>query len=190
MFEDWVIPEKIQIWEGSEGGWGVGGEDILYFSQNPLEIFTFVTLPVEKNFHLWKFWKLVWHPLEILRSKTKIHGNSTRFFLEHPWKFHFFFSWTLEFSYAIFSIPLKIPSGISIDLGFWMAFEFSKILWNFQGWSFIFCRISKSKVTKLKILGIFSKKYFLNLPCLDFFWNSSLFDYFGFDWDLQKLTII
>ena len=117
--------KKSKYGRGANGGGG-GGEDILYFSQNPLEIFTFVTLPVEKNFHLWKFWKLVWHPLEIVRSKTKTHGNSTRFFLEHPWKFHFFFSWTLEFSYAISSIPLKIPSGISIDLGFWMAFEFPR----------------------------------------------------------------
>ena len=39
----------------------------------------------------WKFYKIVLHPLEFPRSKTKTHGNSTWFFLDHPGKFHFFF---------------------------------------------------------------------------------------------------
>ena len=148
---------------------------------------------MEKSFHLWKFWKLVWHPLEILKSKTKTHGNSTRFFLEHPWKFHCFlmnpgificyFINTTENSKWNFHQPWFLD-------GIWISKGCSYILWNFQEWSFFFCRISKSKVTKLKILGTFSKKCFLNLLCLDFFWNSPLFDYFGFDWDLQTLTFI
>ena len=37
------------------------------------------------------------------------HGNSTWVFLEHPWKFHFFFNLPLEFPYALSSIPLDIP---------------------------------------------------------------------------------
>ena len=31
-------------------------------------------------------------PLEIPKPKTKAHGNSTLFFLGHPWKFHFIFN--------------------------------------------------------------------------------------------------
>ena len=43
-------------------------------------IFKYVLLPLEilekTSFHPWKFCKIVWHPLEIPRSKTKTHGNS------------------------------------------------------------------------------------------------------------------
>ena len=43
-------------------------------------------------------------------SKTKTHGgNSTWIFLDHPWKFYFFFNWPLEFPHALFSIHLEIP---------------------------------------------------------------------------------
>ena len=36
-------------------------------------------------------------------KKTKTHGNSTWIFLEHPWKFYFFFNWPLEFPHSLFS---------------------------------------------------------------------------------------
>ena len=56
------------------------------------QIFRFVTLPLEipekASFYSWKFCKIVLHPLKILRSKTKTHGNSMWIFLQHPWKFH------------------------------------------------------------------------------------------------------
>ena len=39
----------------------------------------------------WKFHKIMLHPLEVLRKNTKTHGISTRFLLDHPWKFHFSF---------------------------------------------------------------------------------------------------
>ena len=42
--------------------------------------------------------------------------------------------------------------------GIGISNECSKILWNFQGWSFVFFRISKGKVTNLKSLRIFFKK--------------------------------
>ena len=35
-------------------------------------------------------------------------GNSTLFFLGHPWKLHFVFNQPLETPYAIFLIPLEI----------------------------------------------------------------------------------
>ena len=86
----------------------------IYFSENPLGNFRFVTLPLEipekTSYHAWKFSKIVWHPLEVPRSKSKTHGNSTSafpstppgnsvsflidpwnlhiFFLQYPWKFH------------------------------------------------------------------------------------------------------
>ena len=46
------------------------------------------------------------------------------------------------------------------------------VLWNMQELNFVLSRISRSSVKKIKIQGKFSKKYILNLPCLDFFWNS------------------
>ena len=41
------------------------------------------------------FHKIVLDSLEIPRSKTKIPGNSTLFFLCYPWKFHFVFNYAL-----------------------------------------------------------------------------------------------
>ena len=77
------------------------------------EIFRFVTLhleiPDKTRIDSWKFCKIVWHPLEIPRLKTKIHGNYIWFFLEHPWKSHFFFKWLLEFPHALSLTPLEIP---------------------------------------------------------------------------------
>ena len=55
--------------------------------------YTFVTLPLEildkKNFlYIWKFCKIVLHHLEIPRSETKTHENSTRLYswksVKHP----------------------------------------------------------------------------------------------------------
>ena len=147
---------------------------------------------MEKSFHLWKFWKLVWHPLEILKSKTKTHGNSTRIFSWTPVEIPLLF-WLNPGIFIYYFLNTTENSKWNFHQSWflddiWISKGFSKILWNFQGWSFVFCRFSKSKVTKLKILGIFSKKCFLNLPCLDFFWNSPLFNYFGFERDLQTLT--
>ena len=55
-------------------------------------IFIFVILPLEilekTSFYPWKFCKIVWHALEILKLKTKIYGNFTIIFLEHIWRFH------------------------------------------------------------------------------------------------------
>ena len=38
----------------------------------------------------WKFCKIVLHPLEIPRSKTKTHENSTWLFLDRSYKFNFY----------------------------------------------------------------------------------------------------
>ena len=37
------------------------------------------------------------------QTEAKTHGNSTWVFLEHSWKFHFFFNWPLEFLHAVSS---------------------------------------------------------------------------------------
>ena len=76
------------------------------FEKNPGS-FGFVTLPLEilekAKLHFWIFHIVVWHPLEILRRKTKTDGNSTwhdfflitagnsTSFLMDPWNFKMFF---------------------------------------------------------------------------------------------------
>ena len=56
-----------------------------------LEFFIFFTLPLEipdkTMLNSWIFCKIVLDSLEILRPKRKTPGNSTLFFLGHPWKF-------------------------------------------------------------------------------------------------------
>ena len=82
----WAIPEKIQT----------RGELRIYFFENYPGIFHFFTLPLEipdkTKLSPWIFHKIVLEPLEIPRPKTKTPGNSTLFFLGHPWKFHFIFN--------------------------------------------------------------------------------------------------
>ena len=106
-----TIPEK----NPNRGGSGYT------FLKTSTGIFRFVTLPLEIPekiiFHPSKFCKIVWHPLEIPGSKNETHGNSKWFFLEHPWKFYFFFNRPLEFPHAFSSIPLKIqcPQPLCLD---------------------------------------------------------------------------
>ena len=101
-----ILPEKIQT----------GGLRI-YFSEKPPGNFRYVTLPQKipekKSFYPWKFCKFVWHPLEILQSKTKTHGNSALVFLEHPWNFHFFFNQPLWMDgISMFFLPSSRPPEI------------------------------------------------------------------------------
>ena len=88
-----------------------GVEDILFCKKNP-RILRFVTLPLEipEKAFTPRTSATYWHPLEVSRSKTKSHGNSTCVFLEHPWKFNFFFNWSLEYPDAISPIRQEIPS--------------------------------------------------------------------------------
>ena len=87
------------------GGWGHT------FLKKAPGIFKFVTLPLEicdkVVLHPWKFHKIVLHPLEFPRPKTKTLGNST-IFSWSPLKILLFY-WPLEFPHSIFSIPLEIP---------------------------------------------------------------------------------
>ena len=75
---------------------GGGGLRIYFFEKNP-GIFHFFTLPLEipdkTKLTPWIFHKIVLDLLEIPRPKTKTLGNSTLFFLGHPWKFHMLFLW-------------------------------------------------------------------------------------------------
>ena len=112
------------------GGWGYT------FLKSPPGHFRFVTLPHEilekKSFYPWKFCKFVWHPLEIPKSKTKTHRNSALVFLEHPWNFHFFFNWPMEF-----------PCFFS-----WIINWYSRIM----NWAYFWCGQNK-------IDSLFSKTY-------------------------------
>ena len=40
-----------------------------------------------------------------VKNQDLCYGHSTWFFLEHQWKFLFFFHWPLEFPHALSSIP-------------------------------------------------------------------------------------
>ena len=76
----------------------------------------------------------------VLKSIWKFQGSSKKECNFHLIKNnHVEFPWDLVFG-------LGIPKGCST------------ILWNFWRWSFVFSRISKDKVTNLKIPGIFWKK--------------------------------
>ena len=123
---EWAIPKKVQT--QTEGSWEY---TFVKFRSphHPLPpllpgIFRFVTLPVEipekTIFHLCKFYKIVWHPSEIPKSKTKTHGNPTWHefawvFLEHPWKFHYFFNWILEFFSSVSLEISCLPPRYSLD---------------------------------------------------------------------------
>ena len=78
--------------------------------------------------------------------------------------------WNLHLIKKIVEFTCVLVFGLGISKGC------STILWNFQRWSFVFSKISKTKVRNLKISGIFSKKY-VNHPCLDLFWNSPMLKY-------------
>ena len=95
---NWLIPENIQTGRGS---WGY-----TFLTKLP-RIFKFITLPLEipekaSFLHPWKFCKIVWH-------SAKTYENSIWVFLEHPWKFHFYFGWPLEFPHAFSSISREVP---------------------------------------------------------------------------------
>ena len=73
------------------------------------------------SFYLWKFQrkqsftkeilkKIVLHPLEIPRLKTKTHGEIPHdvFFITPGVKFHIFFNSPLEFPHAFSSMPLPL----------------------------------------------------------------------------------
>ena len=111
----WLFQTKIQM-----------GEFRIYFFQKNLGIFRFVTLPLEipecSSVHPRKFCKTVWHQLEIPRSKTKTHANSTQVPHEHPWKFHFLFNWPLEFPHSFSLKPLEIPWPQHSLFGFFLDY--------------------------------------------------------------------
>ena len=52
-----------------------------------------------------------------VKNQDLCYGNSTWFFLEHQWKFLFFFHWPLEFPHAFFNtswtglVKLGVPGG-------------------------------------------------------------------------------
>ena len=71
-----------------------GVENSYTFFKTPLEFFIFLLLeiPDKTKLNPWIFHKIVLDPLEIPRLKTKTPGNSTLFFLDHPWKSHFVFN--------------------------------------------------------------------------------------------------
>ena len=115
MFLNWAIPEKIQT----------GGVKTLFWKRT--YFFGHFTLGDSRQDEVL--------PLEIPHY----------FFLDHAWKFHFFFYWLLEFPDSIFSIPLEIPcpqlpppppplplifSGIAIEVVTASQTKICKLFWT------------------------------------------------------------
>ena len=101
----------------------------IYFAEIPPGNFKFVTLlleiPEKKSFHPWKFSKILWHTLEIPRSKNKTHEIPRVF----AWTaFCFFFNWPLEFQHFLSSIPLEIPFPQLPCLDFFWNSPFGKVV--------------------------------------------------------------
>ena len=114
-----LIPEKTKL-----------GDLRIYFSEKTPEIFRFVTLPLEildkTRLYRWKFHRIVLHPFETPRPKTKTHGNSTWFFLDHLWTFHFF-SFFFPTHFCIFSgiAHYNIYVYLSIHLSIYLSIYLS-----------------------------------------------------------------
>ena len=101
-----------------------GVEDILFWI--PLDIFIFLLYPLEipdkTKLNPWVFHKIVLHPLETWRSKAKIPGYSTLFFLVipgnsslfliNPWKLHMLLLW-YPWKFHILNPTVWIFSGIA-----------------------------------------------------------------------------
>ena len=107
--ENWAIPEKKQT----------GGiEDILFWNTPGNVRFMNLLLEVLKktSFHLWKFCKIVWHPLEISSSNQKPRPMEIRHpasvFFEYPRKFVFFTNLCLGLPNAIY---FNTPRNSIID---------------------------------------------------------------------------
>ena len=115
----------------------------IFFSEKPpLEILDLSLTP--RNFGEKKLL-----PLEVLQIcvtplGNSDHGNSALVFLEHPWNFHFFFNWPLEFPHVFSWRPLEIPGP---QLPVWIFF------WNSP------MRVSSSIPQVI---------WYLNRPCLFF----------------------
>ena len=94
----------------------------------------------------------------VLKSILKFQGSSKK-----ECNFHLIKKQSCGISHGSWFLVLEFPSVVV-----------HTILWNFLRWSFVFSRISKDKVTNLKIPGIFWKKYVSTTPVWIFFWNSPI----------------
>ena len=126
--------------------------------------YTFLIWPLQ--FHPWKFYKTVLHPLEIPRWNIKTHGISTWVFVEHNWKLHFFLKWSLNFSlvHPSFNICicfLKVGSLIfsetwhGVTSLYLVICERAGFFWENPHWP----KVTKSgqKWSKHRVFGLFKE---------------------------------
>ena len=127
----WAIAEKLQTRGGS---WGC-----IYFFENKPGSFRFVTFPLENKLSPLKILQICVTPLGgnfKFKNQDPCQGNSTTsVFRENPWKFHFFFNWSLEFAYVLSLISLV-----------YTLFLFNKcpqpsVTWIFSGITHCSCKL-------------------------------------------------
>ena len=85
----------------------------IYFSENPRGNLDLLLYPKKfqkkkQAFTPGNFAKLCYTPWKF-QGQNQRSIEIARFFLVHPWKFHFFFNWPLEFPNVLSPIPLEIP---------------------------------------------------------------------------------
>ena len=82
-----------QTGEKGRGGGSLRTQLLFEIKAWNFKVFCFTPgIPDKTKLHSWKFRKIVLHLWKTPRTKIKIPGNSTRFFLDQAWKFHFVFN--------------------------------------------------------------------------------------------------
>ena len=86
-----MVPKEMYFWRKAQTFLGL------------LHKFTLSKYQTKQTFTLGKLCRIVLHPTEILRTKTKMIEIPHDFFPDHPWKSHFLFRLTLGISTFFFN---------------------------------------------------------------------------------------
>ena len=98
----WVIPEKFQAGKRAKMVKDPQNFQICHFILVNFRQNEFPPLEILQN-------RVIFIRISGQKPKTKAHGNSAYFFLDHPSKFHFFFLLTPGISKFYFLITLELP---------------------------------------------------------------------------------
>ena len=120
--------------------------NIFFLQKEQKQIISFQKLFILSKYNM--FWLSyerfsIFCDVVLRKSVISCHNNCGRF-LDHPWKFHFFFTWSLENLHTISSTPLEIlcpqPFPLTPRLNFfWNSLFHIRISWTLfliDPWSF------------------------------------------------------